>query len=500
MTDAELPQLERVPTGVAGLDRMLNGGLLRGGSYVLVGTPGAGKTILSNQICFHHVATGGRAIYVTVLAEAHARLISHIRPFTFFREEPLADTLQYFSAFATVEQHGLEGLLDLLRGEVRNMGATLLVIDGLSTLESFVESSVSYKRFLTSLQTTLDLLGCTLMLQIQPLTDPRFMPVFTLVDGVITLWDRTEGVRAIREIEIQKLRGSDHLRGRHQFVIAEHGISVHPRTEMVLQAVPSAATLPPPRQTFNLQRMDEMFGGGLIEGSSTLLLGPPGSGKTLLSLHFLSAGIAHEQSALYFGFYEAPPQIITTAQQVGIDFTAALSQNLLQIRWQVPVNALVDVFAEQILALVDQRNVKRLVIDGLGGFQAAAVYPERMAGFLAALVNELRARGVTTIFTVSLPDLLTPEIRVPIDGGGEVVDNVVFMRYVELRSQLYRLISIIKMRESAYDRSIREFTITSAGIDVAETFESAEAILTGIARPSTAPAPRTRKSSHPRAG
>lgn len=139
--------LQRFPSGIAGLDRILGGGLFIGGNYMVMGPPGAGKTILGNQLCFHHISTGGRAIYLSLLAETSSRLLAALEPFTFYTPDPVGDTLTYFSGYGVLEREGLEGLLKLIRTETRSRRATLLVLDGTAVLEG-VSSQQDWMRFL----------------------------------------------------------------------------------------------------------------------------------------------------------------------------------------------------------------------------------------------------------------------------------------------------------------------------------------------------------------
>src|SRR5689334_15393802 len=149
--DSDRPMLKRLPTGVPGLDTVLRGGFLRGGIFIVQGSPGAGKTILGNQICFHHVAQGGRALYVTLLAENHARMLLHIGCLDFFDEAVIPDRLYYISAFHVLEQEGLPALMNLLRREVQARGASFLVLDGLSAIEETAASSREFKKFIHEL-------------------------------------------------------------------------------------------------------------------------------------------------------------------------------------------------------------------------------------------------------------------------------------------------------------------------------------------------------------
>src|SRR5689334_1442532 len=156
--------LERVPTGIPGLDVILRGGFFRGGIYLILGSPGTGKTILGNQMSFHHVAQGGRVAYVTLLAETHARMLSHIRSLSFFDPAPVADSLYYVSGYRVLQDAGLQGLLDLLRGMIRERRATLLILDGLTILAELMESGMLFRQFIHELQVYTEALGCTTFL------------------------------------------------------------------------------------------------------------------------------------------------------------------------------------------------------------------------------------------------------------------------------------------------------------------------------------------------
>ncbi len=214
----------------------------------------------------------------------------------------------------------------------------------------------------------------------------------------------------------------------------------------------------------------------------TMLLGVPGSGKTLLGLHFLADGARHGQPGLYFGFNEPPARLIDSARQVSLDMGEHVTNERLHILWQSPVENLLDALAERLLEAVQQWQIQRLFIDGFGGFQNAVAEPERLYPFFTALTHQLYTLQVTTLFSVEMNNLFGPVVEVPIGAASAIADNILLLRYVELRSRLYRLISILKMRGSAHATEIREFKIASEGLAVADTFESAEAILTGLAQ------------------
>nr|WP_301340411.1 ATPase domain-containing protein [Corallococcus exercitus] len=242
---------------------------------------------------------------------------------------------------------------------------------------------------------------------------------------------------------------------------------------------------------FGIPRLDDALRGGVLSGSTTLLLGAPGTGKTLLGLHFLLQGAREGQPGVYFGFFETPPRLIEKAEGTGMgDLKKYVDEGLIEIQWQPPLEHNLDSLAEKLLERIEERKVDRLrlFIDGVSGFRSAAVYPDRMGRFFSALTHQLRMMDVTTLYSDETP-LFSPGVDMPQPEAASTVENVILVRYVELRSQLYRLLSIMKMRESAYDSGIREFSISEKGIRVADTFESAESILTGHARMTGGPPP-----------
>ncbi|KFE64762.1 ATPase domain-containing protein [Hyalangium minutum] len=474
---------KRLITRVPRLDFITKGGLLRGSSYAILGPPGSGKTVLANQIAFNHVKEGGRALYVTLLTESHARMLANIEEMTFFDRSVIPEKLHYVSGYPELEKDGLKALLDMVRRTAQQNQVSLLIIDGMDAAKEFARSDLSFKRFLQDLQAFTSILGCTTLL-LSPHQEGDTHPENTAVDGVFELSLWLSGPRAVRELVALKFRGSDSLLGRHEVEISERGIVIHPRTEVQFANPQEDSPGDRIRMSFGIPRLDESLRGGVLSGSTTMLLGAPGTGKTLLGLHFLLQGAREGQPGVYFGFYETPPRLMEKAAGVGMkDLKKYVDKGLIEIQWQPPLEHNMDSLAERLLERLHERNVKRirLFIDGVSGFRSAAVYPDRMGRFFSALSHQLRMLDATTLYSEETP-LLSPGVETPLAESAAYVENIILLRYVELRSQLYRLISIMKMRESQYDSGIREFSITDEGIRMADTFQSAENILTGHAR------------------
>ena len=304
--------------------------------------------------------------------------------------------------------------------------------------------------------------------------------------------------QAEREIEVRKLRGTDALRGRHSFRITDRGIVVYPRIEALLARPSGDDQWPDERCATGVDQLDKMIGGGIPRGTTTLVLGASGSGKTSLGLHFLSQSSA-EEPGLFFGFYETPLRLRVKAAGIGIALDGLIEQGHLEILWHPPTEDILDALGNRLVEAVRRRRVKRLVIDGLLGFQEiAADRPHRIGRFLTALANELRVLNVTTFYTAETRNLIGGVIEGPTIGLSTIAENLILLRYVEIRSQLRRLISVVKMRDSDFDSSLREFRITAAGIELAQTFDSAEAILSGFPQLTTEELPADKAARRPR--
>jgi circadian clock protein KaiC len=479
----------RVESGIPRLDYILKGGFMPGGIYTVMGPPGSGKTILGNQLCFNQIRSAGRrCVYLTLLVESHAKMFGHLSSLEFFDEKFIPEHLYYVSGYQVMKSAGFSGLLELVRKTLKERKATILILDGLESAEEHAQSLQSFREFIHELQGFTALMGCTTLLLTTSRT--RTQVEHSLVDGVIELSDQLVGPRAVRELTVHKFRGSNYLRGRHEVEIQESGIVIHPRTEIQFGSPPEEATEQRIRMPFGISKLDEMLYGGIPTGSTVALLGAPGTGKTLMGLSFLVEGAKNGQHGMYFGFYEPPPRLCEKAGQVGVELDKYVKKGLIELIWQPPLEHMMDALAEQLLERISDRPKprRRLFIDGIEGFRAAAVYHDRIPRFLSAITNQLRMLDVTTVVSEEL-ELFKPEVSMPNPELANVVETVILLRYVELRSQLYRLLSIMKMRESRYETSIREFRITAGGVVVAESFESAEAILTGHAKTIATPPP-----------
>jgi len=475
---------ERVSSGVPGLDAVLRGGFLKAGIFLIQGSPGAGKTVLANQICFHHAAEGGRALYVTLLAESHSRMLLHIGQLRFFDAKMIPSRIYFVSAFRVLEEEGLKGLLALLRREVQAHQATILLLDGLISVEETAGSPREYKKFIHELQAQAALADCTAFL-LTSTPSPPIAVEHTMVDGVIQLQSQLYGRRAERHLEIYKMRGTGYLRGEHSFRISDEGVTVYPRTEAFLMFPSTRPTAGRSAVGTGLPELDRMAGGGFPSNSTALLTGPPGIGKTTLGLHFLSQ-CDENSRGLHFGFYETPEAISSKANALDLPLKRLIEQGHVDVLWQPTTEGILDEACHRLLDAVKTRGVRRLFIDGLEGFERLTTDRERLGHIFAAFSNELTALGVTALYT-SEADLIgsvsgLPLSHLPLQGVSCIAEIILVMRYVELRAHLHRVLAVLKVRDSIIDPAFHRFTITGTGITIEEGADGAEQILAEAAQ------------------
>jgi circadian clock protein KaiC len=495
MTGSSLLSPERIPTGVPGLDTVLRGGFRKGRTYMLMGLPGAGKTILANQVCFHHASNGGRVLYITLLAESHTDLVGNLSSLRFFNSSRIPETITYLSAYSVLEHGGLDALTELLRKETRAQQASLLVLDGLVAAEEVAPSAQALKKFIHGLQVVSQLVGCTTLV-LTTGGGQGLRAEHTMVDGLLVLKQRLFGVRAIRELVVRKFRGSDYLMGPHGFEITGEGLTVYPRLETLLlleEPGPRRGPSRTARHAFGIPGLDKMLHGGLPAGGSTSLLGAPGAGKTLLGMNFLVEGARRGERGHYFAFYDSPERMVAQLAGIGVDLEPLIESGALEVSYRPATENLLDKLGMQLLAAIRERGVKRLFLDGFEGLQKASVRKLRAVRFLAALVNACRVHGVSLVYSMETSSAFGPEVLFPMKGLSMVAENILFLRTTELHSELRRFICALKVRNSDFDPALRELRISRKGLEVGQTFEDAQQLITGLARTHSKKASRPRR-------
>lgn len=463
-----------IKTKVHGLDEILGGGLIRGSIYLIDGPPGSGKTILGNQIIFNLANPKEPAAFITLLAETHAKMLAHIGEMNYFDEFKVGIDISYYGAYHILEAGKLPALRKFLVDLIHAQNLKFMVIDGYKIVDFFSSGEMESARFVHEVSALASTTGCTILLLNQGTKSSGPTSLEALVDGIIELKLVNMGLRTIREIQIYKMRGLDQNKGHHKFNISTDGLKIFTRTESRKLGSPITKNSYN-NHKFGIKCLDEMMSGGIKAGSTTSLIGPPGSGKTFFGLKFLEEGLKLGETCVYFGFYEEPSQLVTKAASIGIDLTSYLENQKLIIFWCPPTENLIDEISETLMNLITKHRASRVFIDGIDGIKMSSVYPERLSKYIAALSILLRHSGATTLFTEETS--FNNDLSLKQGEHSALIENIISLRYVKVFSKLHRLIAILKVRESQYDTSSREFSISSQGITVNQNSFSADEVL-----------------------
>ncbi|MET0320526.1 MAG: ATPase domain-containing protein [Duganella sp.] len=468
MTITSSPVAQRIPllpTGVPGFDQILGGGFPAHSLYLIQGLAGSGKTTLACQIGFHHATQGKKVLILTLIAETHGKMMNHLSNFSFFDEHLVGERIVFIGAYADLLKGGLRALLKSIAATLAEQQADIMIIDGFRSVREATRSDVALSEFMLSLNSLVATMGCTTFL-LSPTEGNVADSENTLVDGLIELSQYEEGLQLIREIKVFKLRGSKHLLGRHVCEVGADGVAIYPRLEALSTYTRAIPAVSRERLGFGIPGWDALTRGGVARGSTTALLGNPGVGKTLMGMHFIHEGLRRGEQCLIVGFYESPDGLLEKARSVGMDFRSYFETGALQIIWHPPLEVLVDSLAQQTLRNVEQRGVSRLFVDGLDGLREIVIHAGRSRSFLAAFVNELRCRNVTTFFTQELAYFgQTPGSEI---AASMLFENIILLRYVDVNGVNRRQIGVLKLRENGYDAANHILVISDEGMSIEE--------------------------------
>jgi circadian clock protein KaiC len=486
--------INRLATGVPGLDEVLGGGLPEFSFNLIAGPPGCGKTTLAHQMMFNLATPERPALFFTVLGEPPLKMLRYQQQFDFFDSEAINRSIRYINLADDTLAGNLDEVLRRIVAEVEAHGPALVFVDSFrsvvlasrtqdnpnNNLPQFVQQ---LGMLMTTWQATTFLIG-------EYFTETDTNPIFTVADGLIWLRQSVQRNSMVRKMEIMKMRGQPTLPGLHTFRIDTSGIKVFaPAAISVKKQDDLSKNVVPPRLKMGIPQLDEMLGGGLPQGYSLLVAGPSGSGKSILAASFLAEGARTGETGVIAMFEQRPShsQNATLARLIKSDKVGLVDSHA--------PDTSIDEIVQLLLSEIKRLKATRVVIDSLSGFELALAptFREDFRESLSRMVTALTSVGVSVLMTSELEDRYT-DLRFSPYGTAFLTDAIIVQRYIEVQSRLLRIMAVVKVRASAHSDELRLYRIDDKGLQIDDMLLDQEGLLGG--RPTRRRSDRARRGEY----
>jgi circadian clock protein KaiC len=488
---SRFPEADRAPTGVEGLDDVLGGGITANRLYLLEGTPGTGKTTFSLQFLLEGARRGEAGLYVT-LSETEAELRAVARTHGW--------SLDQLSIFELVPEAGLDPeqeqtllhpseveLGETVRGVMERVEALKpkrVVLDSLSELRLLAQNPLRYRRQILALKHFFSSRDCTVLVLDDRTSEPGDLQLHSIAHGVISLDQTATGFGAERrQLRIVKMRGIKYSGGYHDMSINTGGVCVYPR----LIASEHPGDVESHMFATGVDGLDALLGGGLVAGTTTLLSGPAGVGKTTASVRCMVSALERGERAAFFLFDERLPTLLVRSAALRMDLRPHMEAGRLRIRQIDPAELSPGEFATSVRNAVEVDGAKVVVVDSLNAYLQAMPEDRHLTLQMHELLSYLGQRGVVTLMILGQHGLVG-DIRSDVDLS-YLADTVLLLRYFEADGEVRKAISVVKTRTSDHERTIREFRVGPGGLTIGSPLRSLQGILTGVPTYRGDPAP-----------
>src|SRR5476651_1095106 len=444
--------IQRLATGVPGLDDLLGGGIPEFSFNLLAGTPGSGKTTMAHQIMFSLATPERRALFFTVLGEPPLKMLRYQQQFPFFDIGKVNQSIKFVNLAADLLDGDFDRVLARIIDEVRDFSPSLVFVD---SFRSVVQSAQGMDLGAAGLQHFVQQLGMqmtgwlatTFLIGEYLAPEAESSPIFTVADGIVWMSQQVHRDALVRKIQVVKMRGQSQNLGVHTFRICDDGVEIFPRAVLksASTGVGELSIASNQRLSTGVAELDSMMGGGVRAGYSLLVVGPSGSGKTVLATQFLAEGVRLGEPGVIAAFEKSPNQLLS----------------------------------HELNKMVSAGEVG--VIDSLSGFELALapIFREDFRESLYRMIAVLTSMGVTVMMTAELEDRYTM-LRFSSYGNAFLADAIVMQRYVELNAQFKRVISVVKVRASDHSKDIRLYDIDHTGVNIGDRLVNHRGILSGM--------------------
>ncbi|MDQ6713301.1 MAG: hypothetical protein M3Z28_08970 [Candidatus Dormibacteraeota bacterium] len=448
----------RLSSGQARLDGILHGGLPANAINLIIGAPGSGKTILTEQYMFCNATDERPGLYLSTVSEPFDKIIRYGQSLEFFDAGAIGKRVLYEDLGAPLGDEGLPGVLARVDALIKEHHPGLVVIDSFKALHAFASGPGEFRRFLHDLAGRLTAMAASsFWVGEYDASDATDAPEFAVADAIVALSIRRISERQTRVLQVLKLRGSGFAPGEHAYRITAAGLDVFPRLADSLDG--SEYALGSKRQSTGVDALDELLGDGYWPGSTTLVCGPSGVGKTLIGLHFIFQGAKRGEPGVIATLQENRTQLSRIVEGYGW----SLGNEGVHLMARSPVDVYIDEWVYELLELIDKTGAKRILIDSLADLFFTIGDPVRFREWMYSLMQRLARKGVSLLMTLEVPELFDV-VRISEHGMSHLSDNVLLLQYVRTDSRITRALTVLKTRASHHEPEVRSYEISKEGI------------------------------------
>jgi circadian clock protein KaiC len=453
----------RVPTGISNLDELLQGGLPKGSVAVVSGPPGSGKTILTQQICFHNASPKNRALCLGTLSEPTAKTLRHLQPFSFFDQKKVGDSVHFVDLGVLLRSRGLEGASELVMQHVKKLKPAIVVIDSFKVFDDLATSQGELRKFVYEMAVQLMAWeATTLLLGEYGALDYTSKSLFAIVDGLILLSQQDSLGEHQRFLQIIKMRGTDHSRDEHPFLITPSGLRVFaPRAVTRLEHTLHATK---DRCQTQITKLDEILGTGIPWGSSLLIGGVAGTGKTVLSLEFIYRGALAGQKGIIFSFEETEERLRAAAKGLGWDLEHEIDRGMVQVVFIPQPDITVETHLVMMRERIEAMKARRVVIDSVSVFLHKVTSPQLSREKIFHLCSIVQNAQAVGFFPTDIPYGSHQVSRFGVEET--VVDGVIILSSMEEGDERQRYIEVYKLRNTAHLKGRHNMLIEAGGVAI----------------------------------
>jgi circadian clock protein KaiC len=468
-------QLPRVETGVRNLDALFGGGIPRGSVVVLGGPPGSGKTILAEQICFHNASPTRRVLYFNTLSESTAKTLLHLSQFDYFDAAKLSGALEFIDLGTILRERGNTDAAALIMEHVKRVAPALVVIDSFKVFDDLADSKLELRKFSYEIAVKLMAWECTSLLlgEFGP-RDFEANPVFSIVDGLVMLTQRAVCGESQRFCQIIKMRGTEHQRDQHTFAITNEGIHLFaPRVTIQREPHAEPSERDAPRGRTGISKLDDLLGAGIPRGSTLLVGGAAGTGKTLLLLQFIYLGARQfGEKGIIFSFEETEERLRAAARNLGWDLDGEIARGMVEIVFIPQPSIMIEGHLSMMQERIRSFGAARVAIDSLSVFlhkiEDRIVAREKVYQ-LCSVIQNLRAIGLCAT------DIPYGSGQISRFGVEEtVVDGIILLSSTEEGLDRQRYLEVYKLRNTAHLKGRHSLVIGPGGIVVYPRYDLGE--------------------------